>query len=168
MATFNVVSETSKPFSRRIFEKYDTDNTGSISRAEFVLMLEDHGIYLVGDALELAMLSVDCDSSGQVTYDEFLNWKKISSFESLNISDETIIDRRKAFLELFRKYDSDKSGAISKAEFSSLYKELAEVEIVSHDLESTFGDIDVNGDGRIEYNELVLWLEKQFVSLGYI
>ena len=70
MATFNVVSETSKPFSRRIFEKYDTDNTGSISRAEFVLMLEDHGIYLVGDALELAMLSVDCDSSGQVTYDE--------------------------------------------------------------------------------------------------
>ena len=76
---------------------------------------------------------------------QFLNWKKISSFESLNISDETIIDRRKAFLELFRKYDSDKSGAISKAEFSSLYKELAEVEIVSHDLESTFGDIDVNG-----------------------
>ena len=69
-------SETSKPLSRRIFDKYDKDNSGTISRAEFVLMLGDHGIYLVGDALELAILSVDYDSSGQVSYQEVKKYLK--------------------------------------------------------------------------------------------
>ena len=73
-----------------------------------------------------------------------MNWKKASSFDSLNLSDETVIERRKAFLDLFRKYDVDKGGAISKAEFSNLYNELVEVEIVSKALSSTFEEIDVN------------------------
>ena len=70
MANFTFSGETAKPLSLRIFDKYDTDNSGFISRAEFCRMLEDHGLYLVGDALELAMITVDYDGSGQMSYQE--------------------------------------------------------------------------------------------------
>ena len=70
MANFTFSEETAKPLSLRIFEKYDTDNSGLISRTEFCHMLEDHGMYLVGDALELAMSTVDYDGSGQISYQE--------------------------------------------------------------------------------------------------
>jgi Ca2+-binding EF-hand superfamily protein len=58
--------------------------------------------------------------------------------------DDVAIQRRKAFLDLFRKYDLDSNGTISSAEFVGLYEHLKEAEVVSHNRTSTFEDIDFN------------------------
>ena len=59
------------------------------------------------------------------------------------MSDEAI-ERRKAFLELFQKYDADRNGTISMEEFSDLYKELQYYELVSRDTSSTYEEMDTD------------------------
>mmetsp|Transcript_19764 Transcript_19764/g.27173 ORF Transcript_19764/g.27173 Transcript_19764/m.27173 type:complete len:166 (+) Transcript_19764:199-696(+) len=163
----NFYEGTLKPLSLRIFEKYDLDNSGYITISEFAHMIEDHGLHLNAGELEIAMLTLDYDGNGRISYEEFLSWKKKSSFQDLRL-DDVAIQRRKTFLDLFRKYDLDSNGSISADEFVGLYEDLKEAEVVSHDRTSTYEDMDSNSDGVIEYSELVFWLEKEFVKLGYM
>jgi len=66
----NFYEGTLKPLSLRIFEKYDLDNSGYITISEFAHMIEDHGLQLNPTELELAMLTIDHDGNGRISYDE--------------------------------------------------------------------------------------------------
>jgi hypothetical protein len=61
---------TGTPLSMRIFEKYDRDNSGYISTSEFQHMIEDHGLQLNAKEMEIAMLTLDYDGNGRISYDE--------------------------------------------------------------------------------------------------
>jgi hypothetical protein len=61
-------------------------------------------------------------------------------------------DVRKAF----DKFDKDLSGAIDKEELGELSKELG-FELSEEQLTSALGDLDLNGNGVIDFDEFTRW-----------
>ena len=57
--------------SQIVFEKYDTDGTGSISKEEMRSLCYDKGYHLSEEKIDSAMATLDVDGTGEVTYDEF-------------------------------------------------------------------------------------------------
>lgn len=147
------------PLSRRIFDKHDTKHSGHISSEQFQSMAQDFGVFLTGDALSLAIKVIDRDGNGTIEYDEFLAWYKKSNFSSLSL-DDTTLQRRNAAAQVFRKYDKDNSGSIDLNEFRGLYDELKASNLTSHAVETALEDMDSDGNGKIEFNEFVEWLDR--------
>jgi hypothetical protein len=56
----------------------------------------------------------------------------------------------------FDKYDADGSGAIDKEELALLSKELGN-ELTDEELEKALKDLDLNGDGVIDFKEFSRW-----------
>lgn len=147
------------PLSRRIFDKFDVDSSGSIDIQELQKMALEFGVYLAGDSLNVAMRTIDRNGNGSITYDEFVNWFKSSSFQSLKLDDVTL-QRRNAAAKVFTKYDSDRSGAIDRMEFEGLFKEIRLLNLTQLTLDKCLEDMDMDGDGRIQFNEFVVWLDR--------
>lgn len=151
-------SETSKGLSKRMFERYDFDHNGYISLNEFQAMLRDHGIDLRGTALELAHRELDVNGDRRISYDEFVAWKRNSAFESLSFSDEKL-QQRKRIADTFDSFDTDGDGLIDTDEFKMLFVELDELGLVNCDVDTLMQKMDRNNNGKIEFNELVFYME---------
>lgn len=151
-------SETNKGLSQRMFERYDFDHNGYISLDEFQAMLKDHGIDLRGAALELAHRELDLNGDRRISYDEFVTWKRNSTFESLSL-DDAKLEQRKRIAETFDRFDEDGDGVIDREEFRLLYMELDDIGLVDCDQETLMQRIDRNNNRQIEFNELVFYME---------
>lgn len=147
------------PLSRRIFNKYDSGGSGCIGVKQFQRMAADHGVWLSGEALDLAIKMIDHDGNNTIEYSEFLKWYQQSSFSSLSLDDDTL-ERRHQAATLFAKYDDDKSGVIDRSEFVGLHAELKLSGLTQHSVEKALEDMDMDMDGSIQFNEFVLWLER--------
>lgn len=163
MAAFGTPEGVSKPLSQRIFEKYDTDGSGDIDVKEFHKMVRDQGIYLSEDALALAVMELDRDGDCKISYEEYKMWKQNSAFSDLDIDDETVANRLR-IADTFEKYDTDKNGSLSLDELKLFHAELVECGLVIGDAESLLRTIDVDGDGAVQFNELVRYLERAFTD----
>jgi WASH complex subunit CCDC53 len=151
-------SALSVPLSRTLFNKY-SNGGNSISVGQFHAAAVDHGVWLDGEALGLAIKMIDANGNGSIDYDEFLTWYKQSRFSTLSLDDASL-QRRHDAAKLFQKYDDDKSGVIDRGEFMGLHKELVMKGLTRHGADKALEDMDFNRDGKIQFNELVMWLER--------
>lgn len=147
------------PISKVIFNKFDPNGTGSINVRQFQAMAANFGVWLSGESLNLAIKMIDSDGSGTIEYNEFLRWYKQSSFASLSLDDK-LLERRHTAALLFSKYDDDKSGVIDRQEFIGLHSELTMKKLTTYSVDKALEDMDMNGDGQIQFNEFVFWLER--------
>ena len=122
-------------------------------------MAVEHGVWLSGETLAMAIKMIDSNGNGTIEYDEFLRWYKQSNFASLSL-DDACLQRRQRAAKLFSKYDDDKSGVIDRREFFPLHQELVMQGLTRHSVDKSLEDIDFNGDGQIQFNEFVTWLER--------
>eukprot|EP00833_Pecoramyces_ruminatium_P007045 jgi/Orpsp1_1/1181077/evm.model.c7180000075767.1 len=60
----------SLPISRIVFNKYDKDNSGTITIDEFKLMAYDLGYYLSDNELNMAIKKLDKNGGDSVTYND--------------------------------------------------------------------------------------------------
>jgi len=58
------------PLSKIVFNKYDTDHSGSITIQEFKFMAYDLGYYLSDTELDLAVKKLDKSGSDAITYED--------------------------------------------------------------------------------------------------
>ena len=73
-----------------MFERYDLDGDGAIGPTELKAMCASLGRGVSDEELEKAMSHLDGDGSGQIGFDEFLEWWKAG------LSQDTLLDRNKA------------------------------------------------------------------------
>lgn len=59
--------------SRILFDKYDTDNDGNITKEQFSSLSYNLGHHLEGELLEAAWTTLDLNGNGSVSFDEFLS-----------------------------------------------------------------------------------------------
>lgn len=149
-----------KPLSRRIFDKFDRDNSGDISVNELQEMCMEFGVWLQGPALDAAMRTIDKNGDGDITYEEFLSWYKTSSFGKLALDDATL-QRRQTLAAVFKKYDSNKNGSLDASEFRALHQEMRSLGLTARDANTALADIDSSGDGVVQFNELAEWLDRE-------
>ena len=78
---------------------------------------------------------------------------------------EAIKESRGRILDLFREWDEDHSGYIDKKEFGAALKGMG-FPCSKADIAKVYGDLDPDGSGRLEYNELNTALRKSHQSRG--
>jgi len=126
-----------------MFHAWDTDGDGTIDRSEFHAAVATLGVDVPDQAVDLVFNAFDADLSGAIDYSEYM----------LKMLRDTIARDHIRILDLFRQWDADNSGAISKTEFvQGIHK--AGYDAKQSDLDRIFDDIDLDGSGEIEYNEM--------------
>jgi Ca2+-binding EF-hand superfamily protein len=100
--------------------------------------------------------------NGRISYPEFLSWYKESDFASLELDDDALQRRNDAAM-LFKRYDADGSGSIETEEFRIMHLEMVKDGFTAMDSNSALEDMDIDRDGKIQFNEFVFWLTRQEV-----
>jgi len=136
---------------RKIFRYFDLDGDGRLSKEEFVkgfnrVMLHKEAQAVVENFIAL----VDIDGNGYIEYEEFLigamDKERILSYRNLK--------------KVFHNFDSDSSGKISKKEIKNLFGKECEKMVTDKVWEEVVREMDVDGDGEVEFNEFVDLMNK--------
>ena len=148
------------PLSRRIFDKYDKDGTGTINVKDFQSLCYDLGYFLKQEEVQVAVSMIDQNGDGQINVKEFSHfWGNDSRFDKLRLSDKEL-EWMYAAVRYFRFFDKDSNGLMDKLEFAKVHADLAKNKQTSRTFDQVWGDIDTNGDNQITFNEYVQWWKK--------
>ncbi|XP_029976684.1 secretagogin-like isoform X1 [Salarias fasciatus] len=159
----------------RIWRNYDSDGSGFISAAELQGFLQDlflqHGRNVSPEKLEgytVTMMKIfDRNGDGRLDLNDLariLSLKEnfLLKFRTDACSQE---DRRRDFEKIFSHYDVSKTGELEGPEVDGFVKDMMELvkpSISGTDLDkfrkALMSHCDVNGDGKIQKNELALCL----------
>ncbi|KAL6880192.1 hypothetical protein ACP4OV_011757 [Aristida adscensionis] len=138
---------------REMFKMLDTDNSGHITLEELRRGLKRVGANLKDSEITTLMEAADIDNSGSIDYGEFLA-------ATLHLNK---VEREDNLFAAFSYFDKDGSGYITQDE---LQKACEEFGIGDAHLEDIIRDIDQDNDGRIDYNEFVMMMQKGNNPLG--
>ncbi|CAG9321820.1 unnamed protein product [Blepharisma stoltei] len=127
-----------------LFKSLDTDNSGTLSKAELIegyTMLYGNQIDDIEGEVDRIMSQVDTDKSGEIDYTEFiaatLNKNRLLSRERLEAA--------------FKAFDLDNSGTICAGELKAL---LGKHHNYDEDMwQDIVNEVDQNGDGLIDLRE---------------
>jgi len=134
---------------KNLFLSLDDNGDGTLSIRELKEGLKGAGVKIPKD-LAAVLEEVDTDGSGVLDYTEFL----AATLDYKVYSQESIV------WAAFRKFDVDNSGSIDKVELLSVLGDAEFKESLSmcgdHEkVAQLFEEIDVNGDGIIDFDEFL-------------
>lgn len=118
--------------------------------------------------LQAAFASIDSSGDGRISYDEFRRWwANAERFAAFEMSDQQPTDAAaeqqaqwlQQVTDHFKYFDQDRSGSISRQEFTTLYKHLVQSGYHLPQSEvAARAQLDANGDGSISLAEYVAWM----------
>ncbi|KAL7107894.1 hypothetical protein ACP275_06G082300 [Erythranthe tilingii] len=132
---------------KEMFKMIDADNSGQITFEELKAGLKRVGANLNESEIHDLMQAADVDNSGTIDYGEF-----IAATLHLNK-----IEREDHLFAAFSYFDKDGSGYITPDE---LQKACLEFGFDDSRLEEMIREVDQDNDGRIDYNEFVMMMQK--------
>ena len=125
-----------------LFSRFDTNNDGSISGHELLVLLESLGHKSSDRQIKAFLKSVDTNNSGSIEFGEFVN----------------MLAKKKAlepFQKMFREIDKNGDGYLSAAELRTALQQLDQ-NMTEADLAKFFNTADINGDGRVDFIEFAI------------
>eukprot|EP01088_Endostelium_zonatum_P004755 TRINITY_DN16084_c0_g1_i1.p1 TRINITY_DN16084_c0_g1~~TRINITY_DN16084_c0_g1_i1.p1 ORF type:complete len:186 (+),score=52.65 TRINITY_DN16084_c0_g1_i1:45-560(+) len=148
------------PLSRRIFDKYDKDQSGNIDAKDFGSLCYDLGYFLSPQEVQVAVNMIDQNGDGKINLKEFTHfWATDARFDKLRLSDKEL-EWMYAAVRYFRFFDKDSNGLMDRNEFAKVHADLVKNGQTSRTLDQVLGDIDTSGDGQVSFNEYVQWWKK--------
>lgn len=133
-----------------IFVEMDLNNDGYLTLEEFKIACSK--IQQLDVNIEELFNSIDNDKSGVINYTEFL----------AATIDKQIYLKEEKLLQAFKCFDQDKSGKISVKEVANIIK--VESDDDFENIEEELKNIDLNGDGEIDYSEFCAMMGKKMIS----
>eukprot|EP00928_Gymnodinium_smaydae_P021993 TRINITY_DN18614_c4_g1_i1.p1 TRINITY_DN18614_c4_g1~~TRINITY_DN18614_c4_g1_i1.p1 ORF type:complete len:200 (-),score=62.06 TRINITY_DN18614_c4_g1_i1:371-886(-) len=159
---------TNKPSPlERMMEAFaivDLDASRQISREEFAKAMETVGIH--PELAEKIFNKFDPDNSGELDSQEFFTYAAKGAGDIKDLMNKALdaaedleagIEKTK---EIFRSWDADGNGTISKQELERVLIML-NPSFKKTDINKMFKSADKNKDGVIDYEEFVEWLAKK-------
>ncbi len=127
-----------------VFNLFDEDNNGLISASELTKMAHSFGQKPNKKEMEVVIKQFDQNGNGQLDFEEFVAIMK----SNVVIAEEGDSE----LLAAFRLIDVDCSGFISVSEIRNLVSKTNQ-NLTQQEVDELLQDIDVNGDGEIDFQE---------------
>ncbi|TPP65602.1 16 kDa calcium-binding protein [Fasciola gigantica] len=138
----------------QLFLEWDTYREERVSREALERCLISRGLNrdsldsLLSLTLQRLMNELDLNQDGNITFNEY----KLA----LGLTDEPIAQWK----QLFYALDQDRTGTISRDELKKMFTEM-DIRISSSIIDEWIADHDVNGDGRLSYEEFLGFVAEQ-------
>lgn len=140
---------------KEMFELFDKNKDKSISVDEMGKALRAMGFNMTHKQIKTAIKQIDANKNGKVEFGEFRNFM-LRQYKEQD-GDE---DQQKQIRQAFKVFDRDGNGYIDKKELRRALKSLGEP-LSESELSMMMSDADINGDGKIDYEEFVrMWTQK--------
>ncbi|XKL64680.1 hypothetical protein PGB90_004766 [Kerria lacca] len=135
---------------REAFMLFDKDGDGSITKEELGRVMRSLGQFAREEELQQMLHDVDIDGDGCFSFDEFVEIASNMDKTSSNTAEE----EEKELRDAFRVFDKHNRGYISASDLRAVLQCLGE-DLSEEEIEDMIKEVDVDGDGRIDFLEFV-------------
>lgn len=151
---------------RKVFNKFDTDRTGSLSRRQFIRMLiklQKTVSNLRGMEMkraEIAFEIFDTNHDNELSFSEFVEWWTCNDRYSYICGEKA--DTLATAYKIFTKFSTVAPGGhrrMTAYEFYNMQTELNGEDVNMESTDEVFEEIDADGNGSITFDEFVEWTE---------
>ncbi|KAJ1686124.1 hypothetical protein LUZ63_017514 [Rhynchospora breviuscula] len=150
---------TDKTELKRVFQMFDRDGDGSITKKELFDSLLNLGIHIPEDELTTMIDKIDVNGDGCVDIDEF-------GALYTAIMDEQQ-DEEEDIMEAFKVFDQNGDGFITVEELRSVLISLGLKGRTLEDCKQMISKVDKDGDGMVNFKEFKQMMRSGgFAALG--
>lgn len=161
------VSKSQMKEFREAFRLFDKDGDGTITKEELGRFMRSLGQYARTEEIQQMLSEVDVDGDGNVSFEEFVDiaWSAGNMGESADGIDgeidpaRTLEQEERELRDAFRVFDKHNRGYISASDLRAVLQCLGE-DLSEEEIEDMIKEVDVDGDGRIDFYEFVNALGK--------
>lgn len=139
---------------KEAFSLFDADHDGEITVYELGRVMRNHGLNPTDEELEDMIRNVDKNSNGAIDFNEFI--------EMMLRRDAKV---EEDVMHAFRVFDRDGDGYISVEELRLTMNNLGEP-LTDHEVRSMIEEADLDGDGRINFQEFARLMQTQQQQQG--
>lgn len=131
-----------------LFEEMDVNKDGVLTKQELTAGLQKSGKLFSYQEVDEIFYEIDKDGNGLVSFGEYL----AASIDKRKVLNE------KRIISVFKLFDKDKSGKISIEEFQEVFQR--NNEMLLDNWKEMIQEVDLNGDGEIDFEEFKVLLMK--------
>lgn len=150
----SIVSKSQMKEFREAFRLFDKDGDGTITKEELGRVMRSLGQFARTEELQQMLQEVDIDGDGNVSFEEFVD---IAWSAGAGTDPEHVLSREEEEKELrdaFRVFDKHNRGYITASDLRAVLQCLGE-DLSEEEIEDMIKEVDVDGDGRIDFYEFV-------------
>ncbi|XP_065333069.1 uncharacterized protein LOC135934974 isoform X1 [Cloeon dipterum] len=138
---------------RDAFRLFDKDGDGSITQEELGRVMRSLGQFACERELQQMLREVDINGDGKFSFDEFV--EIVSNMNDQGeVGTPTKDQEEKELRDAFRVFDKHNRGYISASDLRAVLQCLGE-DLSEEEIEDMIKEVDVDGDGRIDFYEFV-------------
>ncbi|KAK7871297.1 hypothetical protein R5R35_007573 [Gryllus longicercus] len=138
---------------REAFRLFDRDGDGSITQLELGRVMRSLGQFAREEELRLMLREADADGDGNVSFEEFVSIVCNLGAAGAGAA-STAEDEERELRDAFRVFDKHNRGYISASDLRAVLQCLGE-DLSEEEIEDMIKEVDVDGDGRIDFYEFV-------------
>lgn len=128
------------------FNMFDNNGDGMITSEKLLSFLVKCNYDVnINDVNEI-IRAVDTKGNGKIDFDDFIKATKEN-----NVNDST---SEQEVINVFRLFDKDRTGMISKTQLKVILRLFGEM-LTNEEIDEMIAEVDVDGDGFINYEEFV-------------
>ncbi|XP_076394099.1 uncharacterized protein LOC100880933 isoform X2 [Megachile rotundata] len=146
------ISKSQMKEFREAFRLFDKDGDGSITKEELGRVMRSLGQFARAEELHTMLQEIDIDGDGNVSFEEF-----VEIVSNIGASETAPTDQDQEEQELrdaFRVFDKHNRGYITASDLRAVLQCLGE-DLSEEEIEDMIKEVDVDGDGRIDFYEFV-------------
>lgn len=147
VGSFSMASLSEKQLrdAKELFSEFDKEKNGKVESQNLGKMMRALGQNPTESNLKKMIQDVDENKGGKMDLSDFLRF-----LQQQAAIEPTIEDLREAFKE----FDKDHNGFLDRNELKTIMTTFGE-KMTDHEAEEMMKEADVNGDGKINYEEFV-------------
>ncbi|KAL0266997.1 UNVERIFIED_CONTAM: hypothetical protein PYX00_009385 [Menopon gallinae] len=153
MAKFKITKRQMKEL-RDAFMVFDKDGDGRITKDELGRVMRSLGQFATEEELQQMLKEIDFDGDGHFSFEEFVQLLLGGDHLGGTLLDNTPADEEKELRDAFRVFDKHNRGFISATDLRAVLQCLGE-QLSEEEIEEMIREVDVDGDGRIDFGEFV-------------
>ena len=139
---------------RKVFQMFDKNDDGQITKKELGESLRNLGIYIPDDELDAIMGKIDANGDGCVDVEEFGKLYRSIVGEGQGADDGDKRDEEEDMREAFNVFDQNGDGYITVEELRSVLASLGLKQgRTAEDCRKMISKVDADGDGRVDFTE---------------